>query len=466
MRRYFEDIICARATPLGPSAIAVVRVSGENSHAILKKIFKTANNSTINEYKSHRAYYGNIYNNSEIIDNVLLITYKNGLSFTGEESFEINCHGSDLVVSLIIKLLLENGCRLAEGGEFSKRAFLNEKIDLTKAEAIMDIVNSSSSKGVKIAGQQLNGRLKDEINSIKEELSELLASIEVLIDYPEEDFESDSLLWIESLNSILKNIENLQKNFTRGRAYRKGINTVIVGKTNVGKSTFFNLLLNEDKAIVSEIAGTTRDYIDSIINIDNIPVRIFDTAGLRETVDIIEKEGTKRTRELSKRAEIVIYLLDSISLFSKDDIENIKNIDDQKIIFVINKIDLADVKRIDDIESSIDNFMNSKKNQYRVVRVSALKKEGVDSFNREFLSLNFGENTIEAEDPIITNERHYNLLNEARLVLIQAKDIDINELDIAAYEIRSALNYIGEITGEVTNNDILNRIFSSFCVGK
>jgi tRNA modification GTPase len=465
MRNYIEDIICARATPIGQSAIAIIRISGKDSHSLLKKIFKPSKSLNLDNYKSHKAYYGDIYDD-EIIDNVLIITYREGASFTDEESFEINCHGSDLVVSLIIKLLLKNGCRLAEGGEFSKRAFLNGKIDLTEAEAIMDIVNSSSIEGVKIANRQLNGRLRGEIDSIKEELSNLLANIEVLIDYPEEDLEYNYEIWKDRLKTILNSINILQRDFNRGRAYRDGINSVIIGKTNVGKSTFFNLLLNEDKAIVSEIAGTTRDYIDSIINISGIPVKIFDTAGLRETNDIIEKEGTKRTKELSKKAEVIIYLIDTITLISNDDIENIKNIDDKKIIFVINKIDLVSEPKVEEIEKTINNIMKTKNNRYKIVRVSALKKEGVEDFNNKFLELNFGEKIIERDDPIITNERHYNLLDEAKKSIIEIENININELDILAYHIRDALNYIGEITGEVSNVDILNKIFSSFCVGK
>jgi len=465
MRNYIEDIICARATPIGPSAIAIIRVSGKDSHSVLKGIFKTKN-LTIDNYKSHKAYYGDIYDGNEIIDNALVLTFNNGASFTDEESFEINCHGSDLVVSLVIRLLLKNGCRLADGGEFSKRAFLNGKIDLTEAEAIMDIVNSSSIEGVKIANRQLNGRLREQIDSIKEELSNLLASIEVLIDYPEEDLDTDYKIWRNKLKTILDNINNLQRDFNRGRAYRDGINSVIIGKTNVGKSTFFNLLLNEDKAIVSPIAGTTRDYIDSMINISGIPVKIFDTAGLRESKDIIEKEGTKRAKELSKKADIIIYLIDTITLISNDDIENIKDIDYKKVIFVINKIDLVPLSKVEEIEKFIDNFMKTKENRYSIVRVSALKKEGVENFNNKFLELNFGEKITEKEDPIITNERHYNLLEETKKSIIEIDNININELDIIAYQLRNALNYIGEITGEVTSRDILNKIFSSFCVGK
>jgi len=466
MKNYIEDIICARATPIGQSAIAIIRVSGKDSHSVLKKIFKTSKNLTLDNYKSHKAYYGNIYDNNEIIDNVLVLTYKDGASFTNEESFEINCHGSDMVVSLIMKLLLKNGCRLAEGGEFSKRAFLNGKIDLTEAEAIMDIVSSSSIEGIKIANRQLNGILRNEIDSIKVELSNLLANIEVLIDYPEEDLREDYKEFKNRLKTILDNIDILQRDFNRGRAYRDGINSVIIGKTNVGKSTFFNLLLNEDKAIVSPIAGTTRDYIDSIINILGIPVKIFDTAGLRETDNIIEKEGTKRTRELSKKGDIIIYLVDTVTLFLNDDIENIRDIDDKKIIFVINKIDLGQNSEIEDIEKNINDIMKEKGNKYGIVRVSALKKEGFEDFNNKFLELNFGEKTTEREDPIITNERHYNLLQEAKKSIIEIENVNINELDIVAYHIRDALNYIGEITGKVTSYDILNKIFSSFCVGK
>lgn len=464
-KKYFEDIICARATPPGSSAIAIIRVSGKNSWKILYKIFKSKKRNI--NFKTHTIYYGEFIHEDNVIDNIVALTYKEGRSFTGEESFEINCHGSEVIVSLILNILLSFDIRIAEPGEFSRRAFLNGKIDLARAESIMDLINSSTKKSALIAMRQLEGKLSNQINKIKNWISDIIAEIEVNIDYPEEDLEYDSIKWIETIKNIQNNLLELLSGFHRGKYYREGINAVIIGKTNSGKSTLFNLLLNEDKAIVSDIHGTTRDFLDGIINIGGFGIRIFDTAGLRSSDDPIENEGTRRAINLSGKSDIIIYVISSETGFTKKDIENFKNIDkNKKIIIVYNKIDLNNPDQ-GKIIKEISNLNLFDKCNYSIAFLSAEKKTGLEDFNKIFLKLLIEENSKDTNDPIMTNERHAKLLETAKNNLINAV-IKIEEgiLDLSAFELRDALNKLGEITGEVTPDDILNKIFENFCVGK
>lgn len=462
-KKYYEDIICAKATPYGSSAIAVIRVSGKNSWKILDKIFKCK--KRIDRYESHRVYYGKIVFENEVIDTVLVTTFAENKSFTGEESFEISCHGSELIVSLILKALISLGARIASPGEFSKRAFLNGKIDLIEAESIVDIINASTKQAAFLALNQLTGKLSKEINQIKDAIANLLAEIEVFIDYPEEDLTIDIKKWDIQTKELLSLIEKLLKNFNQGRLYREGIGAVIAGRTNSGKSTLFNFLLNEDKAIVSDIHGTTRDYLDALINIEGFAIRIYDTAGLRETNDPIEKEGTKRTKELIKKNMIVIYVLSAQEGLTDEDILNLKIIDkDKKLIIVINKIDINN--KIEDIIKKI-NELDFLPPNYKIVKMSALKRIGLEEFNEAFLKLSIGETQIDSSDILVTNERHALLLEEAK-ESIKNSNYRLKEglLDLAAFDLRDSLNKLGEITGEITSDDIINKIFSTFCVGK
>lgn len=461
-----DDIICSRATPAGASAIAVVRVSGKHSHKLLAGIFKPKY-SKIDTFKSHKAYYGIITDEDEIIDDVLVITFSEGKSFTGEESFEINCHGSEIVVSLILRLLCRKGARLAEPGEYSKRAFMNGKVDLSEAEAIMDIVNASTKQSAKIAVKQLTGRLKNAVNSIKEELTDLLSEVEVYIDYPEEDIYLDIDKWVNRTLEIKNKSQGMLKDFERGKYLREGITAAILGKTNAGKSTLFNYLLNEDKAIVSDIHGTTRDYLDGVINVSGYGVRVYDTAGLRKTDDPIELEGTKRAIDISDKSDIIIYVIGADNGISHDDNVNISSIrSDKKVLFVINKIDLTtDNGR--SLSDEISRISQGNIKDFKISAMSAFNKEGIDTFNKNFLELLINADPSENTDPLITNERHAQLLEESIIELNNASfNLRKEMLDLAAFDIRNSLNKLGNITGEVTTDDILDRIFSNFCVGK
>lgn len=462
-KSYFEDIICARATPVGSSAIAVIRVTGKNSWSLLDKIFISSKKTT--KFESHKLYYGKIKFEEKIIDTVLVSTFSETKSFTGEESFEINCHGSEVIVSLIIKALISSGARIAEPGEFSKRAFLNGKIDLVEAEAIADLINASTKESANAAANQLTGRLTREINQIKDILVNVLTEIEAFIDYPEEDLSIDEKRWITYLSEAINLTSSLLKGFERGRFFRESIGAVIAGRTNSGKSTLFNFLVNEDKAIVSDIHGTTRDYLDAVINISGYAVRLYDTAGLRDTDDPIEKEGTKRTKQLIDKNSMVIYTISAMDGLTDDDIKNLMEIENEKkLIIVINKIDIS--KKVDDIINKINNLNIPVKN-YQIVKMSALTRVGIDEFNSSFIKLLLNETTVESTDALLTNERHALLLKDAEEQLINAvKRLTDALLDLAAFDLREALNKLGEITGEVTPEDIINRIFSNFCVGK
>lgn len=464
-KSYFEDIICARATPAGNSAIAVIRVSGKGSFELLNTIFTGAGKKT--GYVSHKAHYGSIKDGDTTVDNVLVITFAAGKGFTGEESFEINCHGSDVIVSLVLNLLTAQGARIAEPGEFSKRAFLNGKINLAEAESIMDIVHSSTKRSALIAVRQLSGNLSGAINSVKEQVTDLLAEVEVDIDYPEEDITLDVTKWKKSIDSIREGSNRLLKGFNAGRYFREGVKAVILGKTNSGKSTLFNFLLDEDKAIVSDVHGTTRDFLDGIININGYGARIYDTAGLRDTDDPIEREGTKRARDLSGDADLIIYVISAADGITADDFENLQALaHEQKCLVVINKIDTSGVDSGTLIEQVKTGFSSDEKH-VRIVAMSALKKTGLTDFNTAFVELLLNEKAAESEDPIMTNERHAYLLKESLINFDNAGEkIDEGLLDLSAFELREALDRLGEITGEVTPEDVLQRIFSTFCVGK
>lgn len=464
---YFEDIICARATPPGASAIAVLRVSGRESWQLLQEIFQPAGKGE-QTFQSHRVYYGSIIDRErdEILDKVVVLPFREGSGFTGEESFEVNCHGSEVVISLIIRLFCSKGARLAEPGEFSKRAFLNGKITLSEAEAIMDIVHSSTRRSALIAVRQLSGRLGREIDKIKEPVADLLAEIEVYIDYPEEDLSLDNSRWLGITAGIKESLLELLAGFRRGRFLREGVMAVILGKTNSGKSTLFNYLLNEDKAIVSDIHGTTRDYIDAVINIHGYGIRVYDTAGLRETDDPIEREGTRRARELSDKSDLLIYMIAAERGLLEEDLDNLKSLSpEQRVIVIVNKIDSSPDEGASIVES-LEATLSSRLN-YRICRMSALHKKGLDSFNNSFLELFIDRAQADNDDPLITNERHAALLEEA-LRTIEGCEQRLEEqiLDLAAFELRESLDRLGEITGEITPEDIIQRIFSSFCVGK
>ena len=447
-----EDTITAIATPHGVGAISVIRVSGPKSLYVADKIFK--GKKKISESQSHTIHYGKIYSeNSGVIDDVLISVFKKPNSYTGEDSVEISAHGSPLIAQKIIEILLENDVRLAEPGEFTKRAFLNNKMDLAQAEAVADIINSRTEASLKGARNQLDGLLSAKINFLREELVNVSSLIELELDFAEEDIEFVSTDEIKrKINGIIEEIEKLLKSYSFGKVIRDGVNVAIVGKPNVGKSSLMNYILKESRAIVSQIPGTTRDVIREEASIDGVLFRLYDTAGIRTTSDEIEKEGVIRSREAVKNADVVIFVNDATSGFDIDIYNEILEIQPgEKIIKVINKTDLKEPEGM-----SGD------------VYISAKTGEGMDELLKILKEKALGSETYTEKSAVVSNLRHFNALKKAKESLLIALDSVDKKMsgEFISVDLRNAENHLGEIIGKVTTDDILNNIFSNFCIGK
>ena len=410
--------------------------------------------------------YGKIVENGKVVDTVLVSYFKNPKSYTGEDVCEINCHGGVQITREILQLVLENGARLAEPGEFSKRAFLNGKMDLTKAEAVINLINSKNTTQARIAANNLEGDLYKKIKEVREELIELMAHIEVSVDYPEYDYdevENDNV--ISLLNKKIIEINNILSTYEQGKYIKDGVNVVILGKPNVGKSSLLNTLSRSQKAIVTEIPGTTRDVIEERINIGNIILNLSDTAGIRKTDDFVEKIGVKRSIEKIDEADLVIYLLNVESDIDDEDKEILSKIQNKgiKLITVINKIDKEQKLKFDTILNELKRFGVNE-----VIKMSVLNNEGIDELKNKIEEI-FNTNDLDFENElIITNERHRDLLNKSKEYLeIAKKEIEDNEpIDIVSIVIKNATKSLGEIIGADVNQDIVNKIFEKFCLGK
>ena len=450
-----NDTIVALATAQGISAIAVIRLSGDQSIQITQKVFK---GKDLASQPTHTIHFGTIVDEQKQIDEVLISIFKAPNSFTKEDSVEISCHGSQVIVKEIIKALLKNGARLAEPGEFTKRAFFHGRFDLAQAEAVADLIHAETDNARQAALNQMRGGFSKEINALREELIHFASLIELELDFGEEDVEfakRDDLRKL--IIKIQTYLHSLIQSFDLGNVIKNGVPTVIAGKPNAGKSTLLNILLNEEKAIVSEIAGTTRDVIEDEIILGGINFRFIDTAGLRETQDVIEAIGVERTRDRMKKASLILYLFD----LSLTTLEEIKVEEDElnelgiPYIKVGNKVDKADQKLIDGL--TLHDF----------VQISASNKTNIQLLKDKILS-HFHVKEIKQGDVMVTNLRHYqNLLqtNEALDRVLEGMSNDITG-DFMAMDIRQSLHYLGEITGTITSDDLLDNIFSKFCIGK
>lgn len=455
------DTIAAIGTALSNSGISIIRISGKDSLNIIRKIF--VSNS---EIMPNNIIYGKIVENGNVVDTVLVSYFKNPKSYTGEDVCEINCHGGVQITREILQLVLANGARLAEPGEFSKRAFLNGKMDLTKAEAVINLINSKNTTQARIAANNLEGDLYKKIKEVREELIELMAHIEVSVDYPEYDYdevENDNV--ISLLNKKIIEINNILSTYEQGKYIKDGVNVVILGKPNVGKSSLLNTLSRSQKAIVTEIPGTTRDVIEERINIGNIILNLSDTAGIRKTDDFVEKIGVKRSIEKIDEADLVIYLLNVESDIDDEDKEILSKIQNKgvKLITVINKIDKEQKLKFDTILDELKRFGINE-----VIKMSVLNNEGIDELKNKIEEI-FITNDLDFENElIITNERHRDLLNKSKEYLeIAKKEIEDNEpIDIVSIVIKNATKSLGEIIGADVNQDIVNKIFEKFCLGK
>lgn len=455
------DTIAAIGTALSNSGISIIRISGKDSLNIIRKIFVP--NSKI---MPNNIIYGKIVENGKVVDTVLVSYFKNPKSYTGEDVCEINCHGGVQITREILQLVLANGARLAEPGEFSKRAFLNGKMDLTKAEAVINLINSKNTTQARIAANNLEGDLYKKIKEVREELIELMAHIEVSVDYPEYDYdevENDNV--ISLLNKKIIEINNILSTYEQGKYIKDGVNVVILGKPNVGKSSLLNTLSRSQKAIVTEIPGTTRDVIEERINIGNIILNLSDTAGIRKTDDFVEKIGVKRSIEKIDEADLVIYLLNVESDIDDEDKEILSKIQNKgiKLITVINKIDKGQKLKFDGILDELKRFGVNE-----VIKMSVLNNEGIDELKNKIEEI-FNTNDLDFENElIITNERHRDLLNKSKEYLeVAKKEIEDNEpIDIVSIVIKNATKSLGEIIGADVNQDIVNKIFEKFCLGK
>lgn len=435
-------------------------MSGKNCFKILEKIFVQKNKKDISEIKGYSFKYGYIVDNGKKVDEVLVSYFKEPKSYTAENMCEINSHGGIVVMREILELCLKNGAELAKPGEFTKRAFLNGRIDLSQAESVIDIINAKSNREALEGMKQLEGFLAEEINKIKKELLELIANIEVSIDYPEYDtpevIEEEILKTIE--NSINK-LNKLERSFDNGKLIKEGIKTAIIGRPNAGKSSLLNAILKEERAIVTEYEGTTRDTIEEYVNINGITLKLIDTAGIRTTQNEIEKIGIEKSKKMAKEADLVIYIIDASKDLNEDDEEILNIVTPEKTIIILNKLDL--VPKIDKKTEIIKNFEN-------VIKISALKKEGIDDLYNKITEL-FNLDVINIDNEIvITNERHKKIIKDAIINLNKSKEALKNNMpiDIIAIGLKDVLTNLGEITGEEASEEIINEIFSRFCLGK
>lgn len=455
------DTICAISTAIGEGGIAIIRVSGDNALGIVSKIFRAKSGKDIKGKKTYTMKYGHIVdiNSDDIIDEVIISYMKGPKSFTAEDVVEINCHGGVTSTNKVLEATIRAGARLAEPGEFTKRAFLNGRIDLSQAEAVMDLITAKTELAMKSALMQSGGSLSQRINKLREYLLNVLALIEYAVDFTEDDEEVDPSIPIrvkESLESAVEDINKLLKNADEGKIIRDGLSLAIVGKPNVGKSSLLNVLLKEKRAIVTDIAGTTRDVIEEYINLDGIPVKIIDTAGIRETEDVVEKIGVERSREKINEADLILLVLDTSRDIDKEDKEIIEAIKDKKSIVLLNKIDLDN--KIDDL--ILEGFEN-------IIKISAKEDIGIDGLKNEIKNM-FFDGTIDSESLIVSNSRHKQALirafencNEA---LVRVKKNEF--LDLISIYVTAALKALGEITGSELEEDLVNKIFREFCCGK
>lgn len=469
--RLHTDTIVALATPSGSGAIAVIRLSGDEAITIASGFFKSVSGKKLANQKTHTVHLGHIVEGKRIVDEVLVTIFKDPNSYTGENVIEISCHGSSYIQQEIIQLFLRNGCRMADAGEFTLRAFLNGKLDLSQAEAVADLISSDNEASHQIAMQQMRGGFSTEIAKLREELLNFASLIELELDFAEEDVEfADRGQFKDLVNRINFVLKRLIDSFAVGNVIKNGIPVAIVGEPNVGKSTLLNALLNEDRAIVSEIAGTTRDTIEDEISIGGIGFRFIDTAGIRETKDVVESIGIKKTFEKIAQAQVVLFLVNGVTLADDAvaiqaiivEIEKIKNKFPQKqLVVILNKIDQLDEPQLAQITTVVTPHVS------QLIPISAKTKLGVEELTNTLLNL-INTGALRNNETIVTNSRHYDALLKAFEEIDKVKfglDSGLSG-DLLAIDIKQALYHFGEITGEITNDDLLGNIFANFCIGK
>ena len=458
------DTIAAISTPMGEGAIAIVRLSGEEAIQIANRVFRSPNGKQLIEAQSHTIHYGHLTDPSsgETVEEVMVSIMKAPKTFTREDVIEVNCHGGIVAVNRVLGLMLKEGARLAEPGEFTKRAFLNGRIDLSQSEAVMDLIRAKTDRAMNVALGQMEGKLSKLVGELRNALVETLAQVEVNIDYPEYDDveEMTKPHMIEKCTWVRDEIDKLLKTSSQGKILREGLSTVIIGKPNVGKSSLLNSLVQENKAIVTDIAGTTRDIIEEYVNVRGVPLRLVDTAGIRETEDIVERIGVERSRQVLKEADLILFVLNSAEELSIEDKRLFEAIEGMDTIIVINKtdlpmkIDLSEVKKLN--------------NTSAIVTTSLLEEEGVDELEEAIAGL-FFKGSLESEDlTYVSNARHIALLHKAHDTVtdaLGAAEAGI-PVDMVQIDITRTWEILGEIVGDTVQEGLINELFSRFCLGK
>ena len=452
------DTIAAISTPRGEGGIGIIRISGDKSFEILERIFNTKNpNRDLGFYKFN---YGFIHDNGKIVDEVMAVRMKAPKTYTCEDVVEINCHGGHLISEKVLELVLKNGARHAEQGEFTKRAFMNGRIDLSQAEAVMDIIHGKTEKSISLSLEQLRGDLRDKIAGFKKALLDVTAHVNVVLDYPEEGIDDPLPSNLrENLENVYAEADRLISSYDKGKKIKEGIKTVIAGKPNVGKSTLLNSLLKEERAIVTHIPGTTRDVIEEIINIKGIPLVLTDTAGIRKTEDIVENIGVEKSKKFIENADLVLLVLDASRELETEDREVIEEIQNhnKKTIVLLNKIDLE--RKIELEEFNLEN----------ILEISAKDNIGIEDMEERIYSYIVEENVEDSSEKlIITNIRHKTALEKTKDAIRNIfETIDAGmPMDLISVDLKEALDSLSEITGEISSEDILDHVFGNFCVGK
>lgn len=446
------DTIVAKTTADGSSAINLIRISGDQSFSIANAVFKGGNLLTM---KSHTLHYGHIVDQDKTLDEVMVSLFKAPRTFTREDIVEITCHGGNFIANEILKLLISKGARMAENGEFTKRAYLNGRLDLTEAESIMDLVNAESHRQLELANKQLKGDIKNLVTSLQDQILNIVAQIEVNIDYPEyDDIEQlTNDLVLPKINELITYIQTIIDESQTGKVIRDGIKTVIVGKPNVGKSTLLNSLLKEDKAIVTDISGTTRDLIEADLNLDGIILKLVDTAGIRTTEDLIEKLGIERTKKAIETADLILLVLNQSEELTELDQELLDATKKLPRIIIGNKIDLGNQINIK------DEIM---------INISAKDKHGLDQLSKRVKDMFIDEQLLKSNHAILSNTRHIGKFIQVKQALLDAKKAskDLLPIDFVEIDLRKAWSTLGDITGQSSTDDLLDNLFSKFCLGK
>nr|WP_123985954.1 tRNA uridine-5-carboxymethylaminomethyl(34) synthesis GTPase MnmE [Staphylococcus aureus] len=456
------DTITSISTPMGEGAIGIVRLSGPQAVEIADKLYKGKH--LLNDVPSHTINYGHIIDpeSKEVVEEVMVSVLRAPKTFTREDVIEINCHGGILTINRVLELTMTYGARMAEPGEFTKRAFLNGRIDLSQAEAVMDFIRSKTDRASKVAMNQIEGRLSDLIKKQRQSILEILAQVEVNIDYPEYDDVEDATteFLLEQSKEIKQEINRLLDTGAQGKIMREGLSTVIVGKPNVGKSSMLNNLIQDNKAIVTEVAGTTRDVLEEYVNVRGVPLRLVDTAGIRETEDIVEKIGVERSRKALSQADLILFVLNNNEALTQEDYTLYEVVKNEDVIVIVNKMDLEQNIDINEVKDMIGDTP--------LIQTSMLKQEGIDELEIQIRDLFFGGEVQNQDMTYVSNSRHISLLKQARQTIQDA--IDAAEsgvpMDMVQIDLTRTWEILGEIIGETASDELIDQLFSQFCLGK